>query len=862
MGADISASALAAISLGVDRELNKILNLYYIYWFDSAYPNGEYSGYQDMLRQYIHGIPYKTENDATAAIRFLNTSLACTRYIAVVTGLKKKRVVTEIVNSPAVQYIYILKSVPAKVKKWSSIYKKVKVYRTFAEMLPEIRKIVHPFESVNKVKVDTKNSIEYLAHPNPVTMAQQTVDALRDEKAQQDDQLIYKTLYSLTLKYIIDWHTSENLIRQNDLAHYFEKMKLSYSLEHICEDYINLLKFSIKVDQCPLIVSGITIDEIRQLLNDQPFIFARLPEILHGIEPDADLSRANRKQLKELHTVLVSAIASELSERAGRAWTRLYFPAMCLGDVDFCLKMFMQSVLNAGKEMFEDLTHDKFAPTLSQASIASDVRVISFNEVIEKTKEKLKKEGAEPCMMDRKEIEVALDNCAIRNVLVFDFNTTKHKDLFAPLISKIKRKCRVYKLVQDFYTDFEGHAELRNKTVYAVIPSDFPKGDYEQLLNIFVRESITPLLVIYVPDSQCQAISKAMFKNKWIITTMYTESFDSILDYMNDVEVDIVKDMEYYGMLYDDFGKTLASVGSGGEEKGTGEGETDFEVLSTVNKSVFSGLVEELSLGTKLMGSLHYYMWKQYRELESADVYWKAYAPLFGVIPKKNNILDINFGKNLLRAYTLQDKPPFYKMLNEVFRRGNSAQISKYRAFYVTLHDLAKKGILKHYCGTVFRGTYFNELVLQSLKRGQTIFSSCFTSTSKSPVVAADFARKTGRNVMLEIELHPRGSSNIDIHEEKMSIYPEEQEVLLLPFTKFEVMSVGTEGKLTTVKMVEMLQQVEAATIKGIDYHNCLINLLCLRDICCSLTSLWLSLIHICRCRRYAVCRSRWSPYH
>ena len=24
----------------------------------------------------------------------------------------------------------------------------------------------------------------------------------------------------------------------------------------------------------------------------------------------------------------------------------------------------------------------------------------------------------------------------------------------------------------------------------------------------------------------------------------------------------------------------------------------------------------------------------------------------------------------------------------------------------------------------------------------------------------------------------------------------------------------------------------------------------------------WLSLIHICRCRRYSLCRSRWSPYH
>eukprot|EP00826_Nyctotherus_ovalis_P037054 TRINITY_DN3352_c0_g1_i10.p1 TRINITY_DN3352_c0_g1~~TRINITY_DN3352_c0_g1_i10.p1 ORF type:complete len:216 (-),score=60.30 TRINITY_DN3352_c0_g1_i10:21-668(-) len=29
-----------------------------------------------------------------------------------------------------------------------------------------------------------------------------------------------------------------------------------------------------------------------------------------------------------------------------------------------------------------------------------------------------------------------------------------------------------------------------------------------------------------------------------------------------------------------------------------------------------------------------------------------------------------------------------------------------------------------------------------------------------------------------------------------------------------------------------------------------------------ALSNISLSLIHICRCRRYAVCRSRWSPYH
>eukprot|EP00826_Nyctotherus_ovalis_P035113 TRINITY_DN2985_c0_g1_i1.p1 TRINITY_DN2985_c0_g1~~TRINITY_DN2985_c0_g1_i1.p1 ORF type:complete len:179 (+),score=53.18 TRINITY_DN2985_c0_g1_i1:457-993(+) len=34
------------------------------------------------------------------------------------------------------------------------------------------------------------------------------------------------------------------------------------------------------------------------------------------------------------------------------------------------------------------------------------------------------------------------------------------------------------------------------------------------------------------------------------------------------------------------------------------------------------------------------------------------------------------------------------------------------------------------------------------------------------------------------------------------------------------------------------------------------------KEVKVNLAVLQLSLIHICRCRRYAVCRSRWSPYH
>eukprot|EP00826_Nyctotherus_ovalis_P052016 TRINITY_DN6547_c0_g1_i10.p1 TRINITY_DN6547_c0_g1~~TRINITY_DN6547_c0_g1_i10.p1 ORF type:complete len:196 (-),score=27.66 TRINITY_DN6547_c0_g1_i10:16-603(-) len=43
-------------------------------------------------------------------------------------------------------------------------------------------------------------------------------------------------------------------------------------------------------------------------------------------------------------------------------------------------------------------------------------------------------------------------------------------------------------------------------------------------------------------------------------------------------------------------------------------------------------------------------------------------------------------------------------------------------------------------------------------------------------------------------------------------------------------------------------------------YYIVMLGKLVTTNTCKSIQSL--SLIHICRCRRYAVCRSRWSPYH
>eukprot|EP00831_Metopus_contortus_P022118 TRINITY_DN20043_c0_g1_i1.p1 TRINITY_DN20043_c0_g1~~TRINITY_DN20043_c0_g1_i1.p1 ORF type:complete len:239 (-),score=44.82 TRINITY_DN20043_c0_g1_i1:128-844(-) len=193
-----------------------------------------------------------------------------------------------------------------------------------------------------------------------------------------------------------------------------------------------------------------------------------------------------------------------------------------------------------------------------------------------------------------------------------------------------------------------------------------------------------------------------------------------------------------------------------------------------------------------------------------------AYEMQRGLVGSEMCIRD----RNILKAYTLQTKPAFYKMLNDAFRSGNPEKIEKYRSFYIMLHDLVKKNILLQHVGSVFRGTYFNKTLMESIRPGAKFISTCFTSTSKSEKVAYEFAMKTKRNVLLEIELNRFAFSNVDIHNEAVSAYPEEQEVLLLPFCHFEVKGIYSDGRLFYVTLVENIPDFMPATIKGVEYLN------------------------------------------
>ncbi len=830
MGASASASVRASQMAESGGRPSNLATMYYVYWFDTAYPNGEYSGYQDMLPESIFGIPYKIGTKLTPAIRFLNTSYACTKYIVVVTGKKKKQLVREINGSPSVMKIYIIKPFAEKLAKWVSGFDKVQVFRDFKPLVKELVQLLNPLDPIKETVVDMKSAIEYIAHANPVTMMQQTVSALEDEKAQEDDQLMYKTVYSLTLQLILNKYNSKEIDWQKNALSVF----LSQGDSGMSGDsrknfglYLKLLRLAIRLDQYPLIFAGLTIPQVRGLLAAQRESRRELLICMEAVDPAKPLKNIIPDVVKRLHSALIQIVAQQITAKSGTHWTKLYFSGMLLADMDFCMKLFFQQMLDCADEAFKEQIHSEFAVTLSQASLASDIRVSAFNDLVEKSKPPTPEER-KLCLRDG-EATLAAEACGMADVVVFDINSSTHTNLFVPLVPQLARtkKCHTYKLVHDFATDFEAQAELRHKILYAVIPAGLPRLEFERMLDVFVAQSITPILIIYLPKAMEREVSKAMFRNKWIITTVYAETFGDIVDYVNDSEVNISKEMMYFSKTYSNFSKTMASYNNGAaapeRQLSPGDGveqDAAFEVLTEINSGIFSQLVEELSLGTKLIGSLHYYMWTMYKAQHQETIYWKDYAPLFGITPKSMNILDVNFGKNVLRAYTLQSPPPFYKILNDAFRSGDPEKIAKFRGFFVILHDLIKKAILKHHTGTVYRGTYFNPSVLDTLKPGLRVFSTCFTSTSKSLSVAQAFARKTKRNVLLEIELHPRGCSNVDIHSEGVSRYPEEQEVLLLPFTSLEIHSMTQEENWTTISLKEVLPEVEVVNLKGIDYSN------------------------------------------
>lgn len=128
-----------------------------------------------------------------------------------------------------------------------------------------------------------------------------------------------------------------------------------------------------------------------------------------------------------------------------------------------------------------------------------------------------------------------------------------------------------------------------------------------------------------------------------------------------------------------------------------------------------------------------------------------------------------------LYAYTLEEKDPhknLYCILNDDLRSSNSSKINKHFDIIKLIGGLIKIKELKSYIGKVYRANYYKDELIKNIKIGSTITNSAFWSSTKNESVTEEGLK-----------------NNVDIHLEKISKYPKEEELLFLSFCKFKIKS-------------------------------------------------------------------------
>eukprot|EP01022_Parablepharisma_sp_SALTPOND_P000827 TRINITY_DN105113_c0_g1_i1.p1 TRINITY_DN105113_c0_g1~~TRINITY_DN105113_c0_g1_i1.p1 ORF type:complete len:869 (-),score=80.20 TRINITY_DN105113_c0_g1_i1:1255-3771(-) len=805
---------------------------YVIVWFDLAYPHSLQSGYEFMLRDKFPTYPFRIENDFVDTVRLLNTQMANCTYVVIISGERKRDFLEAISSSPSVGSTYVIEPLITESHGLDRYNEKTILCKTFKEMTELLSKLITPIP-LQQQHLPPKKMVEYGLKPDPCVMSEQAVKAIKLEKKQQDNQMRYKyTHYMWAYQTLHYFEQNREEYNKTQNAKYLENPLLEVAGPYIdnitdkdskefLECFINLLKISLDLDQLPFVYAPFSIKEMKTLIKGAWGTKEAVYKILYKAQKFKDAldgykdlyAEPVKKAAEKLQTRMLTLIADLITAKTGKIdkeeWTNAPLCWSLLSDLDLCVKVFLELLLEFSAQF------GSFAESLTRSLIASDYRF----GIVKEIQERMIREADEK-FWQSEEYDPASDALDVETaVLIVEENV-------AVEIGRRFRKTHIrpyfYGSILEFCAD--PMKRFKNNTAYFVVDPRFTQADYGLLLNACVKYAITPIVVVILPEDEEVYFSKEQLRRPWTVTQYFADTPKTAAKYMKSDDLIAAKEMAAFAEYYKDFQSTLALVG--GKEKvepaeNDDELEAGWEMSEKTNPKILGNLIAELTLGQNTVGSLHFYVYSLFKDAKCPILYWDNYCKLFGASSKYINILDVCFGKNLLKAYTLQTKPPFYKLLNDAFRGGNPERISKFRAFYVMLHDLVRKNVLLQYIGTVYRGTYFNGNLLETLKVGSRFVSTCFTSTSKSEKVAYEFAAKGRKNVILELELNPKAYSNVDIHKEECSIYPEEQEVLLLPFSVFEVKRIfKDEGKFTYITLTEGIPDCESETIKSVEFYN------------------------------------------
>ena len=368
---------------------------------------------------------------------------------------------------------------------------------------------------------------------------------------------------------------------------------------------------------------------------------------------------------------------------------------------------------------------------------------------------------------------------------------------FHDIIKKINLPVKPIYYLNDneFYTFFLNIQKIDNKyniSKYIIIMDEKNGKEFFETIryisNVF---GLSLISIIYIQNKNFK-INKNILQNPFIqIILTYSEK--DILNFYEDnifrIKETIINTLDENERLIQSKPQLKIIFPKLNGVKLFKEEDHGWDMVKDFQSNIFDLVSIHRIFGSINIGTFIKDMYLVYKENNCLDLFIKYYGNYFsGDYLIESNTSSIAVVKKFLYAYTLEEKnkeKSFYILINNDLRSGNPEKIGRYLPIFSQIYTLIKKNYLASYSGEVYRATFFSNELIKEIKPGKKLLNASLWSSSKKLSVAKKFLFKYKKNVLLHTNI--KKGNNVDIHLEKLSAYPKEEEILFLPYCVFEI---------------------------------------------------------------------------
>ena len=792
-----------------------------IYWFD---PNN--SNDFDELKNNIDSVSVETGSTIDSIVEFFNNYSDFDEWIVISTGKLGNELISKIHNKKMIHAFLIYCQHPEYHVNWAKNFPKIKgicckpveLYQKLLEInkgyeIPEfkydediVKQMKNIYINMNEVKSENKSVEKYLKRDvNEVV-----------ENVKLFDNKYTKTLIKLKKYFIDEKKKFIEILKSVKIKMYKELFNLSNNERPTDDQYEMVYKFlnnlsliSFYFSKCPFdfecLSTSIIISQIgiSKSTNDISKEFALAYKNTITISSQIKEGIFNLKNEMDKINEIMIFIFHILIKREGilNGSTKNYKLINLFKDADLMLKLFLYLffVQISKKDKSKSFLFDKdFCNSLSPNS--GFIFYITFNRInsFDEDEYVISKEDG---------LKVS-ENNEFKNVLVIGDNEIQKivKNLENQLkinsINYLSFNDNIREKINNFKEQIEKDYWIHGFIL--ILNEDDLLKYYTKLIVISAELSIYLDIFVYIknPDNYlCNNSNYPSFLKIYVI-----RSPEDIINYLNGEALNLRGVLEYIEDIQEEYFEKVESLGI--------KLKPNPNIVINNGWALIDDFGENINKNTicRKIGILHVvnfpcFIFDVYRKHNAKklfiDHYFKYCSCIYG-----HTLMDITVIKQIIYIYTKEEKKKtesFYSMVNDDLRSGDLKIICKYFEIISYMNKLIENDEILTYNGIVYRGTYWMPELINELRLGKRMINSSFWSSSKDYDIALEFLLNSQRNNTLVCITSKK--SNIDIDKEELSAHPEEEEVLFIPYSVFEITKI--EIKQIENKVVNVVSLIE-----------------------------------------------------